>query len=235
MSVVVTHPHKALGAVALDTLKAVKEEASKDPESKDSLRGQSRKVGSIPLMRRQWIHLALAASYTVENGRHSSHKWSKHFEYEGSAVFSPKERIRGYEPELEKCIAAPIGFGDEWPGERPAKTTPLNGRYYIYTIAIHRKMPFSPEEVFYIGTICVYTPFGSESPKRISLDVSPLYDLFLDWGVNRKTMWSMRDHCVDELHRFAEQLGIDEKHQAASKLDLEPDRETDLHLVAPPH
>ena len=110
MSVVVTHPHKALGAVALDTLKAAKEEASKDPGSKDSLRGQSRKVGSIPLMRRRWIHLALAASYTVDNGRHSSHKWSKHFEYEGSAVFSPKKRIREYEPELEKCIAASVGL-----------------------------------------------------------------------------------------------------------------------------
>ncbi|MBB1554757.1 hypothetical protein HG444_000410 [Candidatus Saccharibacteria bacterium] len=235
MSVVVTHPHKALGAVALDTLKAAKEEASKDPGSKDSLRGQSRKVGSIPLMRRRWIHLALAASYTVDNGRHSSHKWSKHFEYEGSAVFSPKKRIREYEPELEKCIAASVGFGDERPGERPAKTTPLNGQYHIYTIAIHCKTPFSPEEVFYIGTICVYSPPERDGKKCISLDVSPLYDLFLDWCVNRKTMRSMRDHCVDELHRFAKQLGIDKKHQAVSKLDLEPDRETDLHLVAPPH
>ena len=235
MSVVVTHPHRALGAIALDTLKAAKEEASKDPGSKDSLRGQSRKVGSIPLMRRQWIHLALATSYTVDNGWHSSHKWSKHFEYEGSTVFSPKKRIREYEPELEKCIAASVESGNEQSGNRPAKTTPLNGQYHIYTIAIHRKTPFSPEEVFYIGTICVYTPFGSESSKRISLDVSPLYDLFLDWGVNRKTMWLMRNYCVDELHRFAEQLGIDEGHQAASKLDLEPDRETDLHLVAPPH
>ena len=81
----------------------------------------------------------------------------------------------------------------------------------------------------------MYSPPERDGKKCISLDVSPLYDLFLDWCVNRKTMWLMRDYCVDELHRFAEQLGIDEKHQAASKLDLEPNRETDLHLVAPPH
>ena len=221
MSVVVTHPHKALGAVALDTLKAVKEEASKDPESKDSLRGQSRKVGSIPLMRRRWIHLALAASYTVDNGRHSSHKWSKHFEYEGSAVFSPKKRIREYEPELEKCIAASVESGNERPGERPAKTTPLNGQYHIYTIAIHRKTPLSPEEVFYIGTICVYSPPERDGEKRISLDISPLHESCMSRDTSLANICSMRDCCVKQLHEFAEQQNVCKDHCVLSHVNFD--------------
>jgi hypothetical protein len=234
-SFVTTNPHLAFSAVARDALKVAEEEISKDPTNQDPLRGQSREIGSIPFLRRQRIHLALAARYTIKNGQHSDHEWSKPFEEHSccNIALSPKECIKRCESNLEQCVATLDNFDGKESEGKPAKATPLDGRYSIYAIVIQRKFLLE-EQLYYIGTICVYTPLDKEKPERMSLNIHSLYQLFIDWGINRKTMWLMRSYCVDELRRFAEQLEIDEGHQAASNLNWEPDPETEVHLVDPP-
>lgn len=152
-----------------------------------------------------------AYSYDITcDGGHGERHWAKCFEEASSAQSLLKEYESVHEEQLAKI------------GAKQEDAKPLPGWYTVYTIVIRHDYPLPiPSQAYHVGTICVYSSLNPDEKKRMSLDISPLHESYMDYDTSLKNIYSMCDHCVKQFHEFAEQQRVDETCCALSCVEFD--------------
>lgn len=165
----------------------------------------------------------------AKDGERSESTWSRCFKKGETQRRHPKEAMDRYKERHEELLLDALTSEDKLSND-DSKQWPLPGSYTMYAIIIQQSRLFGLDSFYHVGTLCVYNPLKYEEEykvkKCISLDISPLQEARMDGDVSIKQALLMCKYCVEQLHEFADQLGIGLEHRVTANLKCDYEQDT---------
>ena len=158
----------------------------------------------------------------AKDGERSEHTWSRCFKKGEAWHRHSKEAIDRYKEGHERQLLAALASKDNKDklSNDDSGWRPLPGSYTMYAIIIQQSRLLGLDSFYHVGTICVYNPLKYEEEykvkKCISLDISPLQEVRDDMSIEQAFL--MYKYCVEQLHKFADRLGVGSKYRVKANL-----------------
>ena len=168
----------------------------------------------------------------TRDGERSEPTWSGCFKKGETRHCHPKEAIDRYREGHERQLLAALASKDNKDklSNDASERQPLPGLYTMYAIIIQQSRLFGLDGFYHVGTICVYDPLEYKEEykveKCISLDISPLQEARMDDDVSIKQASLMCEYCVEQLHKFADRLGVGSKYRVTASLKCDYEQDT---------